>query len=133
MPQVCTICDASNRVEANYCLKCGNSLIPRQSRWTAPLVIASCGYHPALPSSFCRSRFAAPICSSCMRSNWLNICCLKCYRRLRVSWELKLPPRVTQPKCIMFPASSQFKIWIKGDQASEYRWQVHDGYLEIEC
>ncbi|MFI5448578.1 MAG: zinc-ribbon domain-containing protein [Candidatus Bathyarchaeia archaeon] len=111
MPQVCTVCGASNRLEANYCLKCGNSLIPRQSPWTTtPLVIPSCRYYPALPSSFCCSQCAAPICSSCMRSNWLNICCPKCSRRLRVSWELKLPPRVIQPECITLPGPIQFKI-----------------------
>lgn len=62
----CGMCGASNREEANYCLRCGNrfTLYPQRDV-NSIMPTAACQNHMPIPSSFSCAACGAPICSAC--------------------------------------------------------------------
>jgi hypothetical protein len=98
----CAACGAENRDIANYCLKCGQSVVvppvpesPEGIETATNLLqpIArpqSCVYHPWLPSQTNCAMCGVPICMSCNRYIFGNAYCPICFAR-------HSPPRLTLP------------------------------------
>jgi hypothetical protein len=89
----CSACGAGNRDEANYCLRCGESVVVRpvgpQSSLGEPSatygqpfgVTAGCLFHPLFPSQLNCVSCSAPICLMCARYDLRNVLCPICYAR----------------------------------------------------
>ena len=114
----CSACGAENRDEANYCLKCGQSVVDRPAHFVShaeaplaspvwPTARPGCLYHPWLASQFDCSMCGAPICMSCVRYEYRNVYCPVCHAR-------NFPPRITVP-FVRGPTFSQpyYAYWHK--------------------
>ncbi len=98
----CSACGAENRNEANYCLKCGRSVVIRPAHFVREAEAPSatqvlpigrpdgCVYHPWLASQFNCSMCGVPICMSCVRYEYRSVYCPVCHAR-------NFPPRLTVP------------------------------------
>ena len=98
---VCGNCGAENREEANYCLRCGQSVfsppkemmvvasaMPAPVEWRPPL-IRVCLFHPTLPANFNCAGCGASMCFSCTRSHCGAVFCPVCYSSRIGTWVQK--------------------------------------------
>jgi len=86
----CPSCGYDNRKEANYCLKCGLSIVepPRQmpeAMRPLPMVAAEaasraarCSFHPFAAATYLCGRCGRPLCRSCARSFFTMVLCPLC-------------------------------------------------------
>ena len=92
LTQTCGNCGAENREEANYCLKCGQSVsTPRAEVMTiapapaspsvvwGPPPVRKCLFHPTLLSNFNCAGCGAPICFACAGGYYGAMFCPICY------------------------------------------------------
>jgi hypothetical protein len=101
----CGNCGAENRNEANYCLRCGQSIVIPPLRGSAigqpanqptswkPFPFRGCYLHPTLPATFNCSSCRAPVCSVCARFYYGDVYCPICYSRRVGTWA----PKVRSP------------------------------------
>ena len=103
MTQMCGNCGAENREEANYCLKCGQSVLSPRAEvialtpvptslpvtWRLPPV-RTCLFHATLPANFNCAGCGAPICVACAGSYSGAMFCPICYSRCCGTWVPKV-------------------------------------------
>jgi hypothetical protein len=95
----CGNCGAENRDVANYCLKCGQSVLspPIEIMTVAPtpdsssvvwrqLPVRGCLFHPTLPANFNCAGCGAPICLTCTGSQYGVMFCPICYSSRIGTW-----------------------------------------------
>ena len=96
----CGNCGAENREEANYCLKCGHSVLspPIEMMAVAPALIASPSvvwrpppvrgylFHPTLPANFNCAGYGAPICFTWSEGYYGAMFCPICYSSRTGTW-----------------------------------------------
>ena len=99
----CGNCGAENREVANYCLKCGQSMLsppieliavaPAPASppavWRPPLV-RGCLFHPTLPANFNCAGCGAPMCLACAGCHYGAMFCPICYSRHIGTWVPKM-------------------------------------------
>jgi hypothetical protein len=105
----CGNCGAENRNEANYCLKCGQSIVipplrlsvigqlgDQPTTWQ-PFSFRGCYFHPTLPARFNCSCCRAPLCSVCARFYYQDVYCPTCYSRRVGTWVPKVRSNSSNP------------------------------------
>jgi len=104
----CPYCGAENRDIANYCLRCGNSMIapptlkpqqPPQLGFHA-LQIRTCIHHPSSPAQYNCLGCGSPICQLCARMYHGSIYCPACYDRRMAVW---ISRSMIQPSALVLP------------------------------
>ena len=109
----CEYCGSMNREAANYCLKCGKSIVQPPTERIPPAEslssnrplpqVSGCFYHPTLPAQYGCADCRVAICIVCARNYYGSVYCPICYSRRIGTWLLKGPVSLSYSRSVFPP------------------------------